>query len=144
VLISRCGWHSRNYGYDKILGVRSWRGVGIEFTDGICRKCATRAYAARQNFPDGLPRASGGGGQTSEIVVVGLAVLTGLVLIARPANEGSTRVEVADLMPRSLTIVHATSVEPSPSGPRVRRPRPARPTTSDYRAPRIRETTQSP
>jgi len=102
VLIGRCAWHPRYYGHSKLLGVSAWRGLRIDFTDGICPKCAARVRVARQRRAASHPPAAPAGQRTSEVVVVALAVLTGLVLIARPANEGSTPVEVADLMPRAV------------------------------------------
>jgi hypothetical protein len=56
-----------------------------------------------------------------EAVVVALAVLAALVLIARPANEGSMPVEDADLLPRAVTDTRT----PDPATPppaRARRP----------------------
>ena len=46
VLISRCAWHDRNYGHAKLLGVSTWRGRGIAFTNGLCSRCAARINPA--------------------------------------------------------------------------------------------------
>jgi hypothetical protein len=46
VLVSRYAWHTRNYGHPKLLGVKDWRGRGIGFTDGLCRRCAERIHPA--------------------------------------------------------------------------------------------------
>ena len=55
-----------------------------------------------------------------------LAVLTGLVLIARPANEGSVPVQGAGLQPSAVTMVQAMPASARASLPaRPRRP-PAR------------------
>jgi hypothetical protein len=77
--------------------------------------------------------------------VVALAVMTALMLIARPANEGSVPVEVTTLLPRTLTVVHAASVEP-PSAPirTARRPRAAGATTVAARPLPLREKVQAP
>jgi hypothetical protein len=40
VLLRRCAWHRRHYGYSAFLGVASWHGRSIQYTDGICRRCA--------------------------------------------------------------------------------------------------------
>jgi len=53
---------------------------------------------------------------------VALAVLTALVLIARPANEGSMPVEVADLRPRAVTEMQTTPASAAPPPARARRP----------------------
>jgi hypothetical protein len=129
VLISRCAWHPRNYGYAKLLGVARWRGLRLDYTDGICRKCAARVHSDVRRV-----RVGGGGPgphgtvQTSEIFVVALAVMTGLMLIARPANEGAVPIEAEDLLPRALTVAEATSDDAPPAStiraphrPRTRR-----------------------
>jgi hypothetical protein len=33
------------FGYPLIHGIAAWRGNGIQFTDGICRRCARRVHA---------------------------------------------------------------------------------------------------
>ena len=40
MLVRRCAWHRRYHGYAMILGIGSWRGRTIGYTDGICRNCA--------------------------------------------------------------------------------------------------------
>ena len=42
MLICRCAWHTRYYGYPSFNGVASWRGWNVRFTDGICPRCLTR------------------------------------------------------------------------------------------------------
>lgn len=44
-LIARCAWHRTYHGFRLWLGVRSWRGWGITFTDTLCRKCLKLARA---------------------------------------------------------------------------------------------------
>jgi hypothetical protein len=145
VLISRCAWHPRNYGHGKLLGLASWRGLRIQFTDGICPKCAARVRS-RWSTDAGPAPGAPGGGRTSEIVVVALAVLTALVLIAQPANEGSAPVEVAELLPRALTVVQVSPVPPPPASPARGRPPQTlrRPTIDERREPPVRERLQSP
>ena len=92
----------------------------------------------------GTPPVAQGGGRTSEIVVVVLAVLTALMIIAQPANEGSTPVGVASFLPRTLTAVQGSAVEPAPTSTvRPRRSRAARATTVGLRDVRM-ERVQSP
>jgi len=33
------------FGYPLIHGIAAWRGSGIEFTDGICRRCVRHVQA---------------------------------------------------------------------------------------------------
>jgi hypothetical protein len=45
MFVRRCGWHRKYHGYAKILGVSSWQGRGVTFSDGLCADCAARARA---------------------------------------------------------------------------------------------------
>lgn len=55
-----------------------------------------------------------------------LAVLTGLVLIARPVNQGPAPVQVVDLVPGTATAVQTTPTPAIGAAPaRPRRPRAA-------------------
>jgi len=93
VLIARCAWHRRYYGFGRLLGVSSWRGLRIDFTDGICPKCAARLRADFRGLPsgrrlwDGAPVRRDRAGWVPGIAVVALAVMIGVLLIARPIHE---------------------------------------------------------
>jgi hypothetical protein len=93
VLIARCAWHRRYYGFSRLLGVSSWRGLRIDFTDGICPKCAARVRADFRGLPGGrgvpvgVPGLRDRDGWVPGIAVVALAVMIGVVLIARPIHE---------------------------------------------------------
>lgn len=50
MLICRCAWHPRYYGYPLVSGVASWRGWTVQFTDGICTKCAQRFRSEHAGF----------------------------------------------------------------------------------------------
>ena len=50
MLICRCAWHRRYYGYPLLSGVVSWRGLGIRFTDGICPRCLERFRSEHRVF----------------------------------------------------------------------------------------------
>jgi hypothetical protein len=65
--------------------VSRWSGWRVEFTDGICPRCATRLQARR--IGDVAPQSPSISGRTSETIVVALGVMTGLVLIAQPTND---------------------------------------------------------
>ena len=43
MFIRRCAWHPRYHGYGKFLGISSWRGRTITFSDGLCDGCGVRA-----------------------------------------------------------------------------------------------------
>jgi len=91
------------------------------------------------------PLATRGARRTSEVAAVALAVLTGLVLVARPANEGSTPVEVAHRLPRAVTLVQAVPPPPPAlAGPVLRRPVLRRPTVVERREGPVHERLQSP
>src|SRR5262249_24860412 len=89
MLISRCAWHRRYHGYTKILGVTQWRGLPIDFTDGICQKCAARVRAdhLRARFDGGASADRRERIWTPGLVMVSLAIVVALVLIARPTHE---------------------------------------------------------
>jgi len=50
MMICRCAWHRRYYGYPLWSGVASWRGVAVQFTDGICSRCASRFREENRHF----------------------------------------------------------------------------------------------
>lgn len=146
MLIARCAWHPRNYRYCKLLGVVSWRGLHIEFTDGICQRCATRIHPAL------VPRFTGGavrpaGARVPAIVVVVLVFMTGLVFFARPSSDVAPPVAADDAPPREVRMAQAQA-EPPPgpraAAPRVRRPRPAETTPVSVRMPSPRHAQESP
>lgn len=93
MLISRCAWHRMYRGYVKFLGVVSWQGWSVQFTDGMCRGCAQRlredwrasrrighpAYRARMSVL--TPR--------RHAAIVAMSVLVALVLAAGHLHDGS-------------------------------------------------------
>ena len=50
MLICRCAWHPRYYGYPLVNGVVSWRGWNVRFTDGICPRCLERFRVEHAGF----------------------------------------------------------------------------------------------
>jgi hypothetical protein len=42
MFVRRCAWHPLYHGYGKLLGITSWRGWTITFSDGLCERCAAR------------------------------------------------------------------------------------------------------
>jgi hypothetical protein len=89
VLISRCAWHRRYHGYTKLLGISSWQGLHVSFTDGICQKCAARVRADHLRSPYGR----GAAADRREtpwlpgLAAVTLSLAVALVLVARPTHE---------------------------------------------------------
>src|SRR5262245_18992164 len=82
VNLIRCVSHSRFHGYPRLLGVVSWRGCRLQFTDTICRRCATRATAEANGFALTTPPRRGG--DWTAALFVGLPLTTALVLAATP------------------------------------------------------------
>jgi hypothetical protein len=96
MLLMRCAWHRKYHGYSKIYGVGSWRGRGLEFSDGMCPSCSRRwraefhagrlgLFATSPPVPPLVPR-------WMPRVGVGLAFTLALILAARPVDHaGSAR-----------------------------------------------------
>jgi hypothetical protein len=42
MFVRRCAWHPLYHGYGKLLGITSWRGWTVTFSDGLCERCAAR------------------------------------------------------------------------------------------------------
>jgi hypothetical protein len=112
MLISRCAWHRRYHGYTKLLGISSWKGLQVSFTDGICHKCAARVRADHLRFR--VDRTSSA--RREHAWMPGLAALTlglvvALVLIARPTHELPPLPPVVALLPPPAPVERAL-VEP--------------------------------
>ena len=82
MLLRRCAWHKQYRGYGKLLGVSSWRGYGVAFSDGMCADCAARTREA-WNLPTtsrplvpslGIPWA------TAAVALAAAAVISGIVV----------------------------------------------------------------
>ena len=101
VLISRCAWHRRYYGYTTIIGVSSWRGLKPSFTDGICHKCAVRVRAdhLRARFDRGASASRRERTWMPGLAVLVLAIVVALVLVARPTHELPALVPVVSVLP---------------------------------------------
>src|SRR5690348_14529207 len=127
VLISRCAWHRRYHGYTKVLGISEWRGMHVNFTDGICQKCAARVRAdhLRARFDRGASADRREPAWMPGLAVVGLAIVVGLVLVARPTHEPPGPPPIVALLPES-TVEPEAMPEPQPPTPRPRAVRPPR------------------
>lgn len=56
MMICRCGWHRKYYGYPLWNGVASWRGFWLKFTDGICARCLDEFRAEHRRFLESRSR----------------------------------------------------------------------------------------
>lgn len=52
MLITRCAWHRRYYGYVSYTGLRLNRSWRVTFSDGICSACAV-VFRASGRVPQG-------------------------------------------------------------------------------------------
>jgi hypothetical protein len=86
MLISRCAWHPFFRGYPRPLGVISWRGRGVSFSDTICPSCAERVRIERLWGIAPPPPVWPGSPQTA-LIFVGLPLVTILVLLATPLHD---------------------------------------------------------
>jgi hypothetical protein len=97
VLLLRCAWHSRYHGYPRLLGIASWRGFGLQFTDGICPSCASRVMDDGAPTPRRSEPARWPGGDRAAVLFVGIPLMTALVLAAAPLSEPPALTAVAAL-----------------------------------------------
>jgi len=86
MLISRCAWHSFFRGYPRPLRVVSWHGLGVTFTDTICRSCAGRVRIEGL-WGSSPPTPVWPGSAQTAALFVGLPLLTALVLMAAPLHD---------------------------------------------------------
>jgi hypothetical protein len=42
VVLKRCVWHRRSFGYPVVFDIASWRGKRLHFVDSICGRCTAR------------------------------------------------------------------------------------------------------
>jgi hypothetical protein len=153
VQISRCVWHSRNYGHGKLLGVSRWRGRKLTFVDGLCDRCAQRIHPeVRSRVVHGsiVPRR----GCTLGVLAIVLSVVAALVLAARPTSDlsfrhappgGVTRPPEDTLPPVAASLQERPSLRQAPPSLTIpsRLPRPARLASVAHRAPAGWETRAS-
>jgi hypothetical protein len=45
MVVVRCAWHRRYFGYPILCAIASWRGASVTFVDGMCGRCARRRRA---------------------------------------------------------------------------------------------------
>jgi hypothetical protein len=116
VLISRCAWHRRYHGYTKVLGISSWEGLQLSFTDGICQKCAARVRAdhLRSRYDRGASADRREPPWVPGLVALTLGLVVTLVLIARPTHELPPPPVVA-MMPPPVAVVPPAPLVSAPA-----------------------------
>jgi hypothetical protein len=87
VLLIRCAWHPRYHGYPRLLGVASWRGLSVHFTDAICPTCAMRVTPERRRTAPSSQRRRWPGAGRAAVLFVGVPLTAALVLAATPLSE---------------------------------------------------------
>jgi hypothetical protein len=120
MLIRRCAWHRVYNGYPMLYGVAAWRQSGLQYTDGMCRRCATTAmqqWSAGSETPApppamrGLLRAPAG---RAGIAVAAAVIFVALMLVTAARRDGGPDAP-ASALPRSVTGEGPTSAPASPS-----------------------------
>jgi len=121
MLIRRCVWHRTYHSYPLALGVASWRGFGVTFTDGMCRGCAIQ-FRREWNLP-----AITGGPAFPLLRVAMSGALAMLLVVAAHASDryrGPSPMTEAShdaLAPAATeTVPSSRIVGPSPRPRRVR------------------------
>jgi len=120
VLLIRCAWHPRYHGYPRLLGVASWRGLSVHFTDGICPTCATRVTPDRARPVPSSPTPRWPGAGRAAVLFVGVPLTAAVVLAATPLSEPPVPSPPAVAALPSAAAVPATT-HASDAEPRVSR-----------------------
>ena len=116
MLLIRCAWHPRYHGYPRLLGVASWRGLSVHFTDAICPTCATRVTPERTRTVPSSQRPRWPGAGRAAVLFVGVPLTAALVLAATPLSEPPVPSPPAvAALPSSAAVpaaTHAPDAEP--------------------------------
>lgn len=119
MIVRRCAWHRRYHWYPMTIGIASWSGFSVAFTDGMCRGCSIRfrdqwnlpPISSAARFP-GLSPALMRGTVTVTLVMI-------LVLVVRSSDSERLR---ATTMPPPETVFAPTPIEADPTSPVPGRP----------------------
>jgi hypothetical protein len=120
VIIRRCAWHRAYHGYPIAFGIASWSGLGVSYTDGMCRGCTIR-FRRQWNLPELSDEPS----WIPSLVRGAVAVAVVMVLIVTVRSSDSNRAPATMTSPPETVFV-PTPVEVEPTSV-VPAPRPARP-----------------
>ena len=108
----RCAWHPRYHGYPRLLGVASWRGLSVHFTDGICPTCATRVTPERTRTVRSSQTPHWPAAGRAAVLFVGVPLTAALVLAATPLSEPPV-----PSAPAVAALPSATAVPPATHAP---------------------------
>jgi hypothetical protein len=143
MFIRRCAWHRQYHGYGKFLGISSWRGWTITFSDGLCDGCGVRAReewglpgtpapdhseAVRHGWRSAFPYATVALAATIAGVAFGLVVepprnATGPprpATVSGPTATEASKAAVADRIMRAAP--HVAAHVPAPNGSASHKP----------------------
>ena len=81
MLIRRCAWHRLYNGYPILYGVASWRQRGVQYTDGMCRRCAAVALQAWSRTSEPAPPRRRAGRVQTPVGSVGIAVAAVILVL---------------------------------------------------------------
>ena len=107
-MIRRCAWHRLYNGYPMVYGVAAWRQSGLQFTDGMCRRCAATAMQQWSGAAAGVSPASAatsllrGTAGRAGIAVAAASILVALLLTVVARRDDSPP-ESLSALPRAVT-----------------------------------------
>jgi hypothetical protein len=128
MIVRRCAWHRAYHWYPMTIGIASWRGRGVAFTDGMCRGCAIR-FRRQWNLP-AMPSRAFRLAPASAFVRGAVTVATVIVLVLGVRASDSSRPRATMTPPPETVLVPTPIVEPAPAVPERPAPRRARPAVS--------------
>jgi hypothetical protein len=130
VLIRRCAWHRTYYRYPLAIGVASWRGLGLSFTDGMCGGCAVH-FRRQWGLPDlpapGASVESFAPGMAFLRVAATFLLIVGFMFEARLLDEVHTPLRLTSAPETVLVPPAPAEAESAPAAAvptPARRPRP--------------------
>jgi hypothetical protein len=108
MLIRRCAWHRLYNGYPMIYGVAAWRPSGLQFTDGMCQRCAATAMqqwttGTAADWPPPAPTSllRGAAGRAG-LAVAAASILVALLLTV-VVRRGDGPADSVSALPRAVT-----------------------------------------
>ena len=96
------------------IGIASWGGLGVSFTDGMCRGCAIR-FRRQWNLPE-MSGESPARAPTLLRGVVTLGVVTILILAVGSSDNGRTPATMTP-PPETVLVPTPAEAEPTPAAP---------------------------
>jgi len=121
MFVRRCAWHRKYNGHAKLLGVASWRGWNITFSDGMCRDCAAKARAEWQLPPSTRPAPPPrirslrpDFAFAAAVLVLGLVATFGVVVGPQGPAQQTARVDVTPA-PADLGIANRAASDAAPA-----------------------------